>query len=208
MASHEDIRATITARFPDVRAHVAHGELTFFVDPAQLRELMAFCRDAPELACDYLVDLSGVHWPAGELAIERQPATTGWPAYRTSRTEGMIEVLYVLRSLRHNHWFRVITATPDDDPRLPSVTDIYPTANFHEREVYDFFGVRFDGHPDLRRILMPDDWVGHPHRKDYPLGGVDIPYKHDKVIPPPDRRELRDMVPSRVELHPDEGGAR
>jgi NADH-quinone oxidoreductase subunit C len=135
-----------------------------------------------------------VHWPAGDHIIERQSSTTGWPEYRVSREQGMIEVLYILRSLTRNHWFRVSVATPDDAPRLPSVTTVFPTANYHEREVYDFFGVEFEGHPDLTRILMPDDWIGHPHRKDYPLGGVDIPYKNDKFIPPPEERDLREVI--------------
>ena len=190
----EGIAARITAHFPQVRADTAYGELTLHVEADDLVEVVAFCRDDEELDCRLLSDLSGVHWPAGDHVIERQTSTTGWPEYRVSREQGMIEVLYILRSLTRNHWFRISVATPDDAPRIPSVTSLYPTANFHEREVYDFFGVRFTGHPNLNRILMPDDWVGHPHRKDYPLGGVDIDYKHDKYIPSPERRSLREVV--------------
>jgi len=192
--SHEAIERRVQERFPSVAAEIAYDELTFHATADVLVELLTFCRDDDELACEMLVDLSGVHWPAGEHVIERQTSTTGWPQYRTDRDQGVVEVLYMLRSLRRNHLFRVSVGTADTDPRLPSVTDVYRTANFHEREVYDFFGVEFEGHPDLTRILMPDDWVGHPHRKDYPLGGVDIPYKNDKFIPPPDERDLREVV--------------
>jgi NADH-quinone oxidoreductase subunit C len=192
--SLEQLEARVTGAFGDVRAEAGRDELTFFAEPDVLVELLTYCRDDEELSCELLSDLSGVHWPAGEHVIVRQLSTTGWPDYRVSRDEGVIEVDYVLRSVTRNHAFRVTVAVDDEDPRLPSVTGVYPTANFHEREVYDFFGVEFEGHPNLRRILMPDDWVGHPHRKDYPLGGVDVDYKNDKHIPPPDKRDLREVV--------------
>ena len=190
----EAIAARVIDRFPEVEATEAYDELTLHVASELLVALLTFCRDDEELDTALLSDLSGVHWPAGDHIIERQASTTGWPEYRVSREQGMIEVLYILRSLTRNHWFRVSVATPDDAPRLPSVTGVFTTADFHEREVYDFFGVEFEGHPDLTRILMPDDWIGHPHRKDYPLGGVDIPYKNDKFIPPPDERDLREVI--------------
>jgi len=189
---HATLTARLQARFPAATATVELGELTLHVTSDDLVDLLRMCRE--DLACELLADLSGIHWPAGEHVIERQVSTTGWPAYRVSRDEGAIEVLYVLRSVSRNHVFRVSVFTDDREPRLPSVTGVYPTANYHEREVYDFFGVTFDGHPDLTRILMPDDWVGHPHRKDYPLDGVTIPYEHDKFIPPPDVRQLREVV--------------
>lgn len=191
--SLKDIAARITDRF-DVHTDIARGELTVFIAPGQVREVLAFCRDDEALHCRLLADLSGVHWPGGEQVVERQVSTTGWPEYRASRDRGVIEVSYILRSLAKRHWFRVAVAVDDDDPRLPSVTGLFPTANYHEREVYDLFGVDFTGHPALTRILMPDDWVGHPLRKDYPLGGVDVPYHGGKFIPPPDRRDLREMV--------------
>ena len=194
MATLEEIEKRVQDTFPDVAANIQHGELTLFARPDQLVELLTFCRDDEELSCGMLADLSGVHWPSGEHVIERQTSTTGWPEYRVDRERGVIEVLYILRSLERNHSFRVSIGTDDTDPRIPSVTGIYATANFHEREVYDFFGVEFTGHPNLTRILMPDDWVGHPQRKDYPLGGVDIPYKNDKFIPPPHERDLREVV--------------
>ena len=190
----EQLEERITARFDDVTTNVHRGELTVFAPPEQLVELLTYCRDDGQLSCEMLADLSGVHWPAGEHVVVRQQSTTGWPDYRVSREQGVIEIIYVLRSVTRNHVVKVSAGTDDTEPRLPSVTGIYPTANFHEREVFDFFGVEFEGHPNLRRILMPDDWVGHPHRKDYPLGGVDVEYKHDKHIPPPDERDLREVV--------------
>ncbi len=190
--SFDQLGERITSAFPDVRVEHAFGELTVHAQPDHLVDLLTFCRD--ELHCQMLADLSGVHWPAGDHVIERQTSTTGWPEYRISRERGVIEVLYILRSVSHNHRFRVSVGVDDEAPVLPTATGVYRTANFHEREVYDFFGVTFDGHPNMTRILMPDDWLGHPHRKDYPLGGVDIEYKHDKYIPPPDERDLREVI--------------
>ena len=192
--SLEDIERRVQDRFPTVATEIAHGELTFHAAPDVLVDLLSFCRDDEELSCELLADLAGVHWPAGEHVIERQPSTTAWPEYRVARDRGVIEVLYLLRSVTRNHAFRVAVGTDDTAPCLPSVTGVYPTADFHEREVYDFFGVEFEGHPELTRILMPDDWVGHPHRKDYPLGGVDTPYEGGKFIPPPDERSIREVV--------------
>ena len=76
---------------------------------------------------------------------------------------------------------------PDDDPRIPSIVGTYPTNDWHERETWDMFGIVFEGHPGLTRILMPDDWPGHPQRKDYPLGGIPVEYK-GATIPAPDQR--------------------
>jgi NADH-quinone oxidoreductase subunit C len=192
--SLEVLEARLTGHFDGLSVDLQHGELTVFAQPQHLVELLTFCRDDEQLSCEMLADLAGVHWPAGDHVVERQVSTTGWPEYRVSRERGVIEVDYVLRSITRNHRLRVSVGTEDTDPRLPSVVGVYPTANYHEREVYDFFGVEFEGHPNLQRILMPDDWLGHPHRKDYPLGGVDIPYKNDKFIPPPDERDLREVV--------------
>jgi NADH-quinone oxidoreductase subunit C len=192
--SLDELAARVTDRFADVTVEQTWGELTVHVAPALLLDVLTFCRDDEVLACELLTDVSGVHWPAGDHVIERQTSTTGWPEYRTSREHGVIEVLYVLRSVRRNHRLRLSTGVDDTAPKLPSATSVYEAANFHEREIYDFFGVEFDGHPALTRILMPDDWLGHPHRKDYPLGGVDIDYENDKFIPPPHERDLREVI--------------
>ncbi len=197
----EEIERRVQGRFPDLACDVHRGELTFFVAPDRLLEVLAFCRDDEELDLDLLADLSGVHWPGGRHFMEPQISTTGWPAYRLTDEVGRIEVLYLLRSVQRGHVLRFIVAVDDVDPRIPSVVDLYPTADFLEREAYDFFGVRFDGHPNLVRIFMPDDWEGYPQRKDYPLGGVDTPY-HGAFIPPPDDRVWARDVPGAQEVDP------
>jgi NADH-quinone oxidoreductase subunit C len=98
-----------------------------------------------------------------------------------------LHAVYHLLSMTHNRRIRLEVTCPDADPHIPSVVAVYPTADWHERETYDFFGIIFDGHPALTRIEMPDDWPGHPQRKDYPLGGIPVEYK-GATIPPPDTR--------------------
>ncbi len=190
----EQLAERVVNGFGAVTTDIVHGELTVQVAPERLHALLEFCHDDDTLQCHVLSDQSAVHWPAGEFVVERQPATTGWPDYRVQRDRGVIEVNYLLRSWTRNHWFRVSCGVDDTDPVLPSATDVYPTANYHEREIFDFYGVTFTGHPDLKRILMPDEWVGHPGRKDYPLGGVEVEYEHDKFIPSPQERQLRQVV--------------
>ncbi len=91
------------------------------------------------------------------------------------------------RSMTYRRRVRLEVAVGIDDPHIPSLTTLYPGADWQERETYDMFGIVFDGHPALTRILMPDDWDGHPQRKDYPLGGIPVQYK-GATIPPPDER--------------------
>jgi NADH-quinone oxidoreductase subunit C len=98
-----------------------------------------------------------------------------------------LHAVYHLMSITHNHRIRVEVVTPDSDRHIPSSVSVYPTNDWHERETFDFFGIIFDGHPALTRIEMPDDWPGHPQRKDYPLGGIPVEYK-GATIPPPDQR--------------------
>jgi NADH-quinone oxidoreductase subunit C len=90
-------------------------------------------------------------------------------------------------SITHGRRVRLEVTCPDADPHIPSLVPVYPTADWQEREAWDFFGIQFDGHPALTRIHMPDDWPGHPQRKDYPLGGIPVEYK-GATIPPPDTR--------------------
>lgn len=179
------LRDHIVAAFDDLEAEGFRGELTLVARPEQVHGVVRFCRDDPDVRCELLSDLSGVHWPGIER-VEKATETTGWPSYAVA-DEGRIEIDYILTSITHNHRLRVRTAIPDEEPAIRSVVDLYESANFMEREVYDMFGVVFEGHPNLKRILMPDEWEGHPHRKDYPLGGVEVQYK-GAVIPPPDQR--------------------
>jgi NADH-quinone oxidoreductase subunit C len=98
-----------------------------------------------------------------------------------------LHTVYHLTSMTYRRRVRLEVAVGVEDPHLPSVVSVYPTADWQERENWDMFGVIYDGHPALTRILMPDDWDGHPQRKDYPLGGIPVEYKGAE-IPPPDQR--------------------
>jgi NADH-quinone oxidoreductase subunit C len=149
------------------RVVVDRGELTFFVRRERLADVARHLRDDAELRFELLSGVSGVHYPQ-DAGRE-------------------LHAVYHLVSITHNRRVRLEAAAPDADPHIPSVTKVYPTADWHERETFDMFGVVFDGHPALTRILMPDDWEGHPQRKDYPLGGVPVEY-HGAQIPPPDER--------------------
>jgi NADH-quinone oxidoreductase subunit C len=118
-----------------------------------LRDVLAFCRDAGALAFDVLMDLTAVDY-------SKFPGREDGPRF---------EVVYHLYSLAHNHRLRVKVRVDEDDPVVPTAVALWPIANWYEREVWDMFGVRFEGHPDLRRLLMYEEFVGHPLRKDYPI---------------------------------------
>ncbi len=150
---------------PKVVIH--RGEITFHVDRAGLLDVMQTLRDDADLRFEFCSGVSGVHYP------------------HDSGSE--LHAVYHLLSMTHNRRIRVEVSCPDADPHIPSVVSVYPTNDWHERETYDFFGIIFDGHPALTRIEMPDDWPGHPQRKDYPLGGIPVEYK-GATIPPPDQR--------------------
>jgi NADH-quinone oxidoreductase subunit C len=126
------------------------GELTLVIPRELLRHVAEFVAADPELNFAFLSDLSGV---------DRFPV------------EPRFEVNYHVVSLAHGKRLRLKVRLPGDDPRVDTVTPVWPTANWHERETFDLFGVRFEGHPDLRRILLPENWEGHPLRKDYPVEG-------------------------------------
>jgi NADH-quinone oxidoreductase subunit C len=145
---------------------VARGEATVVVDPGDLRETLAFLRDQPDLAFDILLSVTATDWP------DQYPRF--W-------------VVYELLSTAHRHRLRMKVGVDEGDPRIDSATPIHPGANWHERETFDFYGIAFDGHPDLSRILLPDDWEGHPLRKTESLGGVNTRY-HGAFIPPVDER--------------------
>ena len=126
------------------------GETSLAVDRGSIVALCEFIRDDEALAFDFLSDLCGV---------DRHPAA---PRF---------EVVYHLYSVRHGHRLRLKVALEEEDPVIDSVTGVWETADWHERECFDLFGIRFRNHPDLRRILLPDDFEGHPLRKDFPLEG-------------------------------------
>lgn len=146
---------------------VDREELTLHIARAHLVEVAQVLRDDQDLRFELSLGVSGVHYP-----------------HDAGRE---LHAVYHLVSVTHSRRLRLEVAVPDSDPHLPSTVSVYPTNDWHERETYDFFGMIFDGHPALARIEMPDDWPGHPQRKDYPLGGIPVEYK-GATIPPPDQR--------------------
>jgi NADH-quinone oxidoreductase subunit C len=149
------------------RVVVFRDELTFHV---RREHLLAVCDKLlhdPALRFEIFTGVSGVHY--------------------LNETGRELRAVYHLLSITHNRRLRLEVAAPDTDRHIPSVTPVYPAANWHERETWDFFGIIFDGHPALTRIEMPDDWLGHPQRKDYPLGGIPVEYR-GATVPPPDER--------------------
>jgi NADH-quinone oxidoreductase subunit C len=147
---------------------VDRGELTFHVRRQRLVEVMRALRDDPSLRFEMCMGVSGVHYP-----------------HETGRE---LHAVYPLVSVTHNRRVRVEVSAPDGDAHIPSIVSVYPSNDWHERETWDFFGIVFDGHPGLTRIEMPDDWPGHPQRKDYPLGGIPVEYKGAQIPPPDERR--------------------
>ncbi|MEU8081124.1 NADH-quinone oxidoreductase subunit C [Catellatospora citrea] len=152
------------------RVVIDRGELTLHIVPAKIAEVCQILRDDLSLRYELCSSVSGVDY----IAEERR-----------------LHVVYHLTSMTYRRRIRLECAVTAADPHLPSVTTVYPTADWQERETYDMFGVIFDGHPNLTRILMPDDWDGHPQRKDYPLGGVPVEYKGAEIPPPDSRRAYR-----------------
>ena len=151
-----------------IEAVVVHrDELTLHIRRDAIVPVAKSLRDDPALRFELLSGVSGVHYPE---QVGRE-----------------LHAVYHLLSITHNRRLRLEVSVPDADPHIPSVVSVYPTCDWHERETYDFFGIVFDGHPALTRIMMPDDWPGHPQRKDYPLGGIPVEYK-GATIPPPDQR--------------------
>ncbi|MDQ1685486.1 MAG: NADH-quinone oxidoreductase subunit [Frankiaceae bacterium] len=151
------------------RVVVHRGELTLVVKREALLALLRTLRDDPRLRFEHFSGVSGVDYP-------------------NDPTGRRLHAVYHLLSMTYRRRLRLEVCVSDADPHVPSATEIYPTANWHERETWDFFGIVFDGHPGLTRIEMPDDWPGHPQRKDYPLGGVPVEYKGAQVPPPDERR--------------------
>ncbi|MPV38828.1 NADH-quinone oxidoreductase subunit C [Georgenia subflava] len=146
---------------------VDRGELTIFVAREHIETVCRALRDDQDLRFELCLGVSGVHYPQD--------------------TGRELHAVYQLLSVTHSRQLRLEVTCPDDDPHIPTVVDTYPSNDWHEREAWDLFGIVFDGHPSLARTAMPDDWVGHPQRKDYPLGGIPVEYK-GATIPPPDTR--------------------
>ena len=146
-----DLRERFSAAV--VETHDQHGDDTAVVRRESLVAILRHCRDVPALAFDMLTDLTAVD-------SVKFPGREDGPRF---------EVVYHLYSLAHNHRLRVKVRVEEDDAVAPTVVPLWPIANWLEREVWDMFGIRFDGHPDLKRLLLYEEFVGHPLRKDYPI---------------------------------------
>ena len=182
----ETLAAALAAAFdpPLTSVTVALGEVTVVVAAERLSDVMRALRDRPEFRFESLIDACGVDY-----------STYGDGAWQGAR----FAAVYHLLSLSHNHRLRVRAFAVDDDfPILPSVVDVWPAANWFEREAFDLYGIVFDGHPDLRRLLTDYGFVGHPFRKDFPLSGyVEMRYdpEQGRVIYQPVTIEPRENTP-------------
>ena len=172
--------AKIREHFPDAiqEINLFRGDTRITVAREQIPAILTLMRDDPELQYNFFSECLGVDYldPNGDGYILEKPHR--------------FEVVYNLYSLQdprngkgRNARIFLKVGVPEDDPTVPTVTGVYEGANWPEREVYDMFGITFTGHPDLRRILMSDDWVGHPQRKDYPLGGERVQFPDGKYGP-------------------------
>jgi NADH-quinone oxidoreductase subunit C len=143
--------STLQAVLPDAIEQLSYwvGDWTLIVPASRLLDVARYLRDTPGTRFDFCSDVTATDWPPRQRRFD---------------------VIYCLYSTVHRHRVRVKVRAGEGEA-VPSVTGVWPAANWLEREVFDMFGVPFEGHQDLRRILMPDDWQGHPQRKDYPLEG-------------------------------------
>ena len=148
---------------------VDRGELTLHIKREKIFEVAKVLRDS--LRFEVCLGVSGVHYPEDK---GRE-----------------LHAVYPLLSMTNNRRIRLEVSVPDSDPHIPSLVEVWAGNNWHERETFDMFGIIFDGHPALTRILMPDDWPGHPQRKDYPLGGIPVEYIGATVPAPDERRSYR-----------------
>ena len=156
----QEITTLLKTQFPDAALEVkVEGVLDPFVKvaPDRIRDVALFLRDNENTVFDSLMCLSGVDYTGGKLGV-----------------------VYHLHSMKWNHKIALKVEVTVENPHCQSVESVWKTANWHEREAFDLFGIVFDGHPDLRRILLPDDWEGYPLRKDYQVpqyyNGMKVPY--------------------------------
>jgi len=172
----DDVADELEKAFPEFndaieKVVVDRGELTLHIKRARLFDVAKTLRDTDTLRFEVCLGVAGVHYPEDK---DRE-----------------LHAVYELLSMTHNRRLRLEVSAPESDPRVPSLVEVWAGTNWHERETYDMFGIIFDGHPALTRILMPDDWPGHPQRKDYPLGGIPVEYIGATVPAPDNRRSYR-----------------
>ena len=166
----DDVADDLERAYPEFssaieRVVVDRGELTLHIKREKLVEVAKILRDS--LKFEMCMGVSGVHYPHN---VGRE-----------------LVAVYPLLSITNNRRIRLEVTVADSDAHIPSLVEVWAGNNWHERETFDMFGIIFDGHPGLTRILMPDDWQGHPQRKDYALGGIPVEYK-GATIPAPDNR--------------------
>ncbi len=183
--SPETLNERVRRRFADeiVSCDLALGELTVEVTPARLIGVCRALHDEPEFSFKLLIDLCGVDY------LDYGDGNRGGPRYA---------VVYHLLSIDRNQRLRLRVRLDDEYPRVSSVIGVWASANWYEREAFDLFGILFDGHPDLRRILTDYGFIGHPFRKDFPLSGnVEMRYDPEKrrVIYEPVSIEPRINIP-------------
>ena len=167
----DDVAAALVERFPGTVFDRSHGQPVVYVDRAVFADVARFLHDEQQFTM--CVDITATdHLLDGERYA---PAELAGAGMTTERFEVIANYLSHVRNRR----VRVICAVPESDAKVPSLTGVYPGTDFPERETYDMFGIEFEGHPDLTRILMPDDWDGHPLRKDYPSARVPVTFKGD-----------------------------
>ncbi|MSQ82218.1 MAG: NADH-quinone oxidoreductase subunit C [Myxococcales bacterium] len=154
-------------------SHTAVGDATVIVERTALVALMTSLRDDARCTFDVLVDVTAVDYSefAPLMRAATSPIDADHPSGLTSATLPALEVVYHLLSMRHCHRLRVKVPVNAEDPQVPTLCEMWPAANWGERETFDMYGVRFAGHPDLRRILTYDEFEGHPLLKDFPLRG-------------------------------------
>jgi len=172
----DEVADDLERAFPEFGAAIEkvvvdRHELTLYVKRDHLRSVALTLRNTESLRFEMCMGVNGVHYP--------------------DEKDRELHAVYELLSLTHNRRIRLEVALPDSDPHLPSLVEVWGGVNWHERETFDMFGIIFDGHPGLTRILMPDDWQGHPQRKDYPLGGIPVEYKGATIPAPSERRTYR-----------------
>ncbi|CAB4778061.1 unannotated protein [freshwater metagenome] len=170
----DDIADDLERAYPDFsnaieKVVVDRGELTLHIKREKLFEVAMILRE--KLLFEMCLGVSGVHYPTD---LNRE-----------------LHAVYPLLSITRNQRVRLEVSVSDSDPHIPSLVEVWAGNNWNERETFDMFGIIFDGHPGLTRILMPDDWRGHPQRKDYPLGGIPVEYKGATVPPPDERRSYK-----------------
>ena len=170
----DDVADDLERAYPEFstaieRVVVDRGELTLHIKREKLVEVAKILRDS--LKFEMCMGVSGVHYPNN---IGRE-----------------LVAVYPLLSITNNRRIRLEVTVADSDAHIPSLVEVWAGNNWHERETFDMFGIIFDGHPGLTRILMPDDWQGHPQRKDYALGGIPVEYKGATVPAPDNRRSYK-----------------